>query len=74
MSIENLVTMANQIGDFFKAEPDQTQAQKDIAQHLKRFWPRQMRNQIATHINQQNGEGLEPIVMSAIKQDATFLN
>ncbi len=74
MSIEHLVTMANQIGDFFKAEPDQTQAQKDIATHLKRFWARQMRNELVTHINQKNAEGLQPIVVSAIKQDATFLN
>lgn len=74
MSIEHLVTMANQIGDFFKAEPDQAQAQKDIAQHLKRFWARQMRNELAAHISQKSGEGLQPIVVSAIKQDSTFLN
>lgn len=74
MSIEHLVTMANQIGDFFKAEPDQTQAQKDIAMHLKRFWARQMRDELVTHINQKSGEGLQPIVISAIQKDATFLN
>lgn len=74
MSIEHLVTMANQIGDFFKAEPDQTQAQQDIAMHLKRFWARQMRDELVTHINQKSGEGLQPIVISAIQKDATFLS
>jgi formate dehydrogenase subunit delta len=74
MSIEHLVTMANQIGDFFKAEPDETQAQKDIAMHLKRFWARQMRNELVTHINQTSGEGLQPIVITAIQKDSTFLS
>jgi formate dehydrogenase subunit delta len=74
MSIEHLVTMANQVGDFFKAEPDETQAQKDIAMHLKRFWARQMRNELVTHINQTSGEGLQPIVINAIQKDSTFLS
>jgi formate dehydrogenase subunit delta len=74
MSIEHLVTMANQIGDFFKAEPDETQAQKDIAMHLKRFWARQMRNELVTHINQTRGEGLQLIVINAIQKDSTFLS
>jgi formate dehydrogenase subunit delta len=74
MSIEHLVTMANQIGDFFKAEPDETQAQKDIAMHLKRFWARQMRNELVTHINQTRGEGLQSIVINAIQKDSTFLS
>lgn len=74
MSIEHLVTMANQIGDFFKAEPDQTQAQKDIATHLKRFWARQMRNELVAHINQNSGQGLQPIVITAIQKDSTFLH
>jgi formate dehydrogenase subunit delta len=34
MQTETLIKMANQIGDFFEAEPNQAQAQKDIANHL----------------------------------------
>lgn len=67
MKIENLVTMANQIGDFFKSFPDQEQAKQDIAQHLIRFWASSMRDQILTYVIEKNGEGLEPIVRDAIK-------
>ncbi len=68
MKIENLVSMANQIGDFFKSFPDQEQAKKDIAQHLERFWASSMRDQILIYVIEKNGEGLEPIVRDAIKQ------
>ena len=67
MKIEQLVTMANQIGDFFKSFPDQEQAKQDIAQHLIRFWASSMRDQISTYVIEKNGEGLEPIVRDAIK-------
>lgn len=65
MQTEHLITMANQIGDFFKAFPDQQQAKKDIAQHLQRFWAKSMREQIVAYIH-QGGEALLPIVKAAI--------
>jgi formate dehydrogenase subunit delta len=66
MQTETLIKMANQIGDFFESYPDQ--AQKDIAYHLNRFWTKDMRNQIAAHVAQKNGEGLHVKVASAIAQ------
>ncbi len=74
MKTEQLITMANQIGDFFQAEPDTEQAKKDIAVHIKRFWALAMRQQIITHVNQHEGSGLHPIVGEAIKQHSAFLN
>ncbi|MDP2070709.1 MAG: formate dehydrogenase subunit delta [Methylotenera sp.] len=68
MQMDNLITMANQIGDFFKSFPDKEQAKKDIAEHLKRFWAKSMRQQILTHVNEKNGAGLEDIVRDAIKE------
>lgn len=68
MQIDHLVTMANQIGDFFKFFPDQEQAKRDIAQHLSRFWAKNMRQQILAHALDNNGDGLESIVSEAIKQ------
>ena len=68
MQIDHLVTMANQIGDFFKFFPDQEQAKKDIAQHITRFWAESMRQQILVHVCNKNGEGLESIVKDAINQ------
>jgi formate dehydrogenase subunit delta len=68
MQIDHLVTMANQIGDFFKFYPDRDLAKKDIAQHLSRFWASSMRQQILAHVHDKSGEGLEEIVIEAIKQ------
>ena len=68
MQIDHLVTMANQIGDFFKSFPDQTQAKKDIAHHLTRFWASSMRQQILLHVQNSNGAGLHDIVLDAINQ------
>lgn len=68
MQIEHLVTMANQIGDFYKSFPNQDEAKNDIAQHLKNFWASSMRQQILAHIHDNNGEGLEPIVRDAIEK------
>lgn len=68
MQIEHLVTMANQIGDFYKSFPNQDEAKNDIAQHMKSFWASSMRQQILAHVNDKDGEGLEPIVCDAIKK------
>jgi len=68
MQTERLITMANQIGDFYKSFPDQAQSKHDIAQHLEKFWALSMRTQIVDYVNQQNGEGLHGIVRDAIKE------
>ena len=66
MQTETLIKMANQVGDFFESYPDVSQAQIDIANHLNRFWTKDMRNQIAAHVAQNNGQGLHVKVASAI--------
>jgi formate dehydrogenase subunit delta len=71
MQTETLIKMANQVGDFFEAEPNQVQAQLDIANHLNRFWTKDMRNQIAAHVQAKQGVGLHSQVISAI---SAYLN
>lgn len=66
MHIENLVKMANNIGQFFEAEPDREQAIQDIASHLKRFWDPRMRIAIIAHVD-QGGAGLLEIVATAVR-------
>lgn len=72
MHIENLVKMANQIGQFFESEPDQDQAVKDIASHIKRFWDPRMRTAIIAHVD-QGGAGLLDIVARTIKTQRELL-
>lgn len=72
MDIEHLVTMANQIGAFFKSYPDAEQAKKDIVMHIKRFWALSMRLQLIEHAQQQ-GSGLDPIVQAAVVEHHALL-
>lgn len=66
MDIKRLISMANQIGDFYESYPDQNQVQHDIAGHLNKFWALPMRKQIAEYVR-QGGAGLHTQVASAIK-------
>lgn len=72
MHIENLVNMANRIGQFFEAEPDREQAIQDIASHLKRFWDPRMRTAIIAHVD-AGGTGLLEIVAAAITTQREML-
>jgi len=67
MDIQRLISMANQIGDFYESYPDQSHAQQDIAGHLNKFWALPMRKQIAQYVNEQGGQGLHQQVQVAIK-------
>ncbi len=68
MQNETLVKMANQVGDFFGADPNKTQANIEIANHLNRFWTLDMRQQIAKYVSEENGLGLHAQVATAISQ------
>ena len=65
MRTERLVSMANDIGAFFNAEPDKAEAARSIASHLKRFWDPRMRREIVAHCR-EGGAGLNPVVRSAV--------
>jgi formate dehydrogenase subunit delta len=66
MDIDNLVRMANRIGEFFAALPDAQEARAGIAGHLQRFWDPRMRREIVAHLEQRGGAGLDAIVREAI--------
>lgn len=72
MDQQNLVKMANQIGDFFESDPDQQQAAKEVANHLKKFWESRMRKAILGYVD-EGGKGLSTIVMTAIKDHRQML-
>ena len=67
MNIEHLVKMANQIGQFFRAEPDRASAVAGIETHLRRYWEPRMRKAIVQHL-EQGGEGLEDLVKMAVQR------
>jgi len=65
MQIERLVTMANQIADYFASLPDRQEAVAGAAGHLRRFWDPRMRKQIIAHLG-ASGEGLNEIARAAV--------
>ena len=66
MDIQRLISMANQIGDFYESYPDQNQARQGIAEHINRFWALTMRKQIVQYVGEQGGTGLHEQVRKAI--------
>ena len=63
---DNLVKMANQIGQYFRSQgPDQAVA--GTADHIKKFWDPRMRAAIFAHLA-QGGAGLDPNVRAALER------
>ncbi|MDD2760819.1 MAG: formate dehydrogenase subunit delta [Methylomonas sp.] len=59
--------MANNIGSFFKSEPDRELAIQGVEQHIKNFWEPRMRKQIVDYI-ENGGADLMDIVAEAVKK------
>jgi formate dehydrogenase subunit delta len=67
MHIEKLVSMANDIADFFNAESDKEIAAEGVKKHILRSWDPRMKKEIIRHF-QANGEGLSPLAAKAVKK------
>ena len=67
MDRDNLIKMANQIGAFFEAMPDQVQAVADVANHLRRTWDPRMLAEILKSLGTAEEARLKPVVRDAVK-------
>ncbi|MGY6277786.1 formate dehydrogenase subunit delta [Methylomonas sp. MgM2] len=67
MDNSNLIKMANNIGSFFKSEPDREVAIHGVEQHIKNFWEPRMRKQITDYVD-NGGNELMDIVAEAVKK------
>jgi formate dehydrogenase subunit delta len=67
MSIEHLVEMANDIGQFFACEPQRADAIEGIATHMQRFWDPRMLRHIVAHLK-NGGDGLDELPREAVAQ------
>jgi formate dehydrogenase subunit delta len=63
METRDMVRMANQISDFFKAYGEK-EAREGIAEHINKFWEPRMRQMFFAHLD-KGGEGLDPLVKAA---------
>lgn len=57
MNPQNLSEMANNIADFFAAEPDRREAVRGVANHIDKFWEPRMQKQLRACI----AKGEEPV-------------
>jgi formate dehydrogenase subunit delta len=72
MDSDNLVRMANRIGEFFAAMPERNEAIDGVANHIKRFWEPRMRRQILAHLD-ASGDGLSELVSDALERRRALL-
>ncbi|WP_133647866.1 formate dehydrogenase subunit delta [Paraburkholderia flava] len=67
MNDNNLIDMANRIGEFFESLPDRDEAITSIADHIHRFWePRMRRAILATLDGPPTAIAMSPIVREAL--------
>lgn len=67
MHIEKLISMANDIADFFNAESDKEVAAEGVKKHILRSWDPRMKKAIIKQY-QVNSEGLSPLAAQAVKK------
>lgn len=63
---ENLVRMANDIGNYFRAQPNREDAIAGIANHIKSFWTKRMRTKLFDQV--EHGAELDELPREAVKR------
>jgi formate dehydrogenase subunit delta len=59
-----LVRMANDIGNFFRAEPNHEEAVIGVSNHIAKYWTQRMRDKLAAYL--KNGaQGLDELPREA---------
>ncbi|MDR5780073.1 formate dehydrogenase subunit delta [Caballeronia sp. LZ065] len=67
MDVDNLIEMANRIGEFFDSMPDRAEAIDGVADHIRRFWEPRMRLAILAALdNPEASATMEPILHEAL--------
>jgi formate dehydrogenase subunit delta len=63
----HLVQMANDIGNFFRAQPDREDAIAGIANHIRSFWTRRMREKLFAQIRDDSSR-LDDLPREALRR------
>lgn len=67
MDDQRMVTKANQIAAFFAPYPHD-KAIEGVTDHLQKFWTKAMHRQLKAYIEQEQGKGLNDLVIEASQQ------
>jgi len=66
IDLQRLITIANQIGDFFSPYPPE-RAREGLRNHLRTYWDPRMRSALLAHID-AGGDGLDLRVIEGAQQ------
>ena len=61
---DKIVRMANDIGNFYRSDPDREHAVAGMVSHISRFWARRMREKLVQHA-QEPDSGLTEFSLAA---------
>jgi len=64
---EQLIQMANDIGNFFRAEPEREDAIAGIANHISKYWTQRMREKLIAELG-HGGTGLDDLPRAALER------
>jgi len=64
---DRLIQMANDIGNFFRAQPRREDAIAGIANHIASFWTKRMREKLMARL-EQGEQGLDELPLEALKR------
>jgi formate dehydrogenase subunit delta len=65
--LHHLVQMANDIGNFFRAEERREDAITAIANHIRKYWTPRMREKILAHVKAHGTDGLDELPQAALR-------
>jgi formate dehydrogenase subunit delta len=65
---DHLVKMANDIGNFFRAEPVREDAIAGIANHIAKFWTKRMRQKLNAHLKLAGESDLDDLPREALRR------
>ena len=65
--VPQLVKMANDIGDFFRSEPERKDAVASIANHIAKYWTPRMREKLSAHVAQHGSAELHELPRQALQ-------
>ena len=65
--VHHLAQMANDIGNFFRAQSKHEDAVAGIANHISSFWTRRMREKLIAQM-QQGDVGLDELPLEALRR------
>ena len=73
-NIDQLIQMANRIGDFFEALPDRQEGLDGIADHIKKFWEPRMRTAMLDFLAQNPDGRTQDAELSGLVKEAIVQN